>query len=70
MGDEKEYDKVMVLSQTTALTATKIVSVLFELLGNASPRIEKMVVYCCMAVYFSNGKCKEEASIQRWRVYE
>jgi sterol-4alpha-carboxylate 3-dehydrogenase (decarboxylating) len=32
MGDEKDYENVMVLSQRTALTAAKIVSVPFKLL--------------------------------------
>ncbi|KAE9374009.1 NAD(P)-binding protein [Stipitochalara longipes BDJ] len=58
MGDEKNYEKVFVLSQKAALIAAKIVSIPFNFLGKTSPFTEKIVLYCCMTAYFNNKKAE------------
>ena len=59
MGDNRDYEKVTVLSQKTALIAARIVSLPFRLFGKTSPFTEKVVLYCCMTAYFNNDKAKK-----------
>jgi hypothetical protein len=59
MNDRKDYQKVTVFSQRTALAAAKILSIPFKLLGKGSPFTEKMVFYCCITAYLYNEKAKK-----------